>query len=196
MNFSLRARSLFVLSVKPKFRIVAWNRGDLPSQNYGNIFFQVDSTVEFRTKMVIYVSTCPFLQPILHHRSIFQIASNDFGIHLVHRILRPMVKRWAQSDQQFNSYGTFWCFLGRFWENFPKNTITPKLYVEFEVIQSTLKCWHITLNWRDKTPFLVRKKIWPYFLDLSTVESTWPRSLPLKTIVSGFKIAMINVLHW
>ena len=30
-----------------------------------------------------------------------------FGMHLVHRILRPMVKRWAQSDHWFSNYRIF-----------------------------------------------------------------------------------------
>ena len=51
-----------------------------------------------------------FLQPILYYKSNFQIASNDFkfGMHLVPRILIPVVKLWAQSDQRFNSYSVFW----------------------------------------------------------------------------------------
>ena len=45
-----------------------------------------------------------------------------FGMHLVHRILWPIVKRWAQSDQQFKIYKKFVVFLGHFYENGPKNT--------------------------------------------------------------------------
>ena len=73
-----------------------------------------------------------FLRPILHYRSKFQSASNDFkfGIHLLHIILRPMVKRWAQSDQQFRSYGIFCVFFlnifSKMAQKRQKNTISIK----------------------------------------------------------------------
>ena len=53
-----------------------------------NVFF-------LEPKMKFCVSTLPFLQPNLHYRSTFQSALNifKFGVHLVHRILKPMVKR-------------------------------------------------------------------------------------------------------
>ena len=61
-----------------------------------------------------------FLRPVLHYWSKYQIASNDFKfcIHLVHRIQRPMGKRWAQLDRRFNSYSVFF---GVFWAIFEKS---------------------------------------------------------------------------
>ena len=41
------------------------------------------------------------------------LQENWHGIHLVHKIIRPLVKKWAQSDQRFPNYGVFryLCFL-------------------------------------------------------------------------------------
>ena len=62
----------------------------------------------------------------LHHKSNLKSASNylNFSIHLVNRILRPMVKKSAKLDQLFRSYGAFLVCLGHFPKygtNWPKN---------------------------------------------------------------------------
>ena len=52
----------------------------------------------------------------LHYKSFLKNASNGlkFGIDLVHRLIRPMVKELAKSDSRFNSYDIFSAFLSHF----------------------------------------------------------------------------------
>ena len=47
------------------------------------------------------------------------------GVNLVHRVIRPMVIRWAQSDWWFRSYGVLLSSFGGFSENSTKQTEKP-----------------------------------------------------------------------
>ena len=52
----------------------------------------------------------------------FKSSSNNlqFDLYWVYRILRPIMKKSARFDCQFNSYVFFYLLVGRFWEYGPK----------------------------------------------------------------------------
>ena len=107
-------------------------RGDLQSQSDTNIFLQVDSTVDrsqnkvqffFRTKnVVLFLHMAIFCGQFYitgQHFKVLEMTSNLAYICFL-KILRPTVKRWAQSDQQFRSYGIFCVFFNVFFKSGPK----------------------------------------------------------------------------
>ena len=61
------------------------------------------------------------------YRSNLKSALNDFqfNAHLDHGILRPMVKKSAQSDRRFKSYGSFWGHFPKSGQKQPKKQQMP-----------------------------------------------------------------------
>ena len=62
----------------------------------------------------------------LHYKSFLKSASNGlkFSIDLVHRIIRPIVKKLAQSDCRFSSYSILLVFFSKMAQKGRKNAVT------------------------------------------------------------------------
>ena len=96
---------------------------DYLTRAFSNVVWYVKSEYGF-----VFFLSCHLTPPtrgskiaFLHYKSFLKSASNGlkFSIYLVHRIIRPMVKKLAQSDCRFSSYSICLVFLGRFFKNGP-----------------------------------------------------------------------------
>ena len=83
------------------------------------LFFQVNSTVERSIKIgnILWRPKRGYWKMLrlnLHFRSKY------FGYIWIQKIIRPMVKRWAQSDQRFKSFGVLSTYCGPFLRKWSK----------------------------------------------------------------------------